>query len=821
MQIWKRAPHRAGRRLVMAVVALGAALAWAIPAMAQVSNIFLSDDRDTFGEIGLIEMPSARMAADGQLAFSVAGDTAGQRAILSFQTLPWLETEFRYSRVPRLATDHTTLYDRSLGFKVRLFRETRWTPDFALGIRDVIGTGVYGGEYLVATKRIYDFDVTGGMGWGRLAGSATFPNPLAAIFPSFKERPPITGGGGLVDFRQLFHGPNVGLFGGIVWHTPFENLDAIAEYSSDRYAQEKQVRTIAYRIPFNFGVNYRLPDSAKIMVGWFYGSGFGGALSIATDPTTPAYAVRFSPPPPAPAERGPETRRNAIADSFVSRLVRTLDPAAHVSVERSTLVVDMRADGKGRAYCNALARLTQDMTVARVRLTDLDAPGANVSTCKVPRARRDIVSAAPVRSIQVSAPAPGEHLPSIGLTPAAWSTARKAIRRDASAQELKVEVISGAGAELTVYYTNLRYEFEDEAIGRMLRVILNDAPESVEIIHLIPVYAGLPVQDVRIVRSAMERILAQGGTVAESPGAVSLRPAPIDNPDLSEAQSQTYPRFSWSVFPGLETSYFDPRDPLRVRLFGGASGEFDVRPGWGIEGRYELTAFDTFSTATPPDSALPHVRTDIADYMTKGRNGFAYLDGVWRARLSRDVFAEAKTGYLEDMFGGAGGQILWRPEASRFAVGADLYEVWQRDFDRLFGFQNYHVLTGHVSLYYHSPWYGVDLAVHVGRYLAGDHGATFEVSREFSTGVEVGAYATVTNVPSSQFGEGGFDKGIFLRIPLEWALPTNTQVDYYANIASLTRDGGQRLENDDSLYQETRRTSFDEISEQQDRLIAP
>jgi hypothetical protein len=821
VQIWKRAPRRAGRRLVTAVVALCAVLACVSPATTQVSNVSLSDDRDTFGEIGLIEMPSARMTADGQLAFSVAGDAAGQRAVLSFQTLPWLDTEFRYSRVPRLSADHTTLYDRSLGFKVRLFQETRWTPDFALGVRDVIGTGVYGGEYVVATKRIFDFDVTGGMGWGRLAGSATFPNPFGAIFPSFYKRPAITSGGGLVDFRQLFHGPNVGLFGGMIWHTPFAGLDAIAEYSSDRYAQERQAHTIAYRIPFNFGVNYRLPANAKIMVGWFYGSGFGGALSIATDPTAPAYAVSFAPIPPRPAERDAKMRRNAIADSLIGRLVRTLDPAAHVGVERSTLVVDIRADGKSRAYCNALARLTQDMTVARVRVTDLDAPGGYVSTCNVPGAHQDFASAAPNPIAQVSLSVPDEHVPSIGLTPVAWSTAREAIRRGASAQELKVEAISGAGAEITVYYTNLRYEFEDEAIGRMLRVIMKDAPPSVEIIHLISVYAGLPVQDVRIVRSDMERILAQGATLAESPGAVSLRPAPIDNPDLSEAQSQTYPRFSWSVFPSFQTSYFDPRDPLRVRLFGGASGEVDVRPGLGIEGRYELTAYDTFSTATPPDSALPHVRTDIADYMTKGRNGFAYLDGVWRARLFPDVFAEAKAGYLEDMFGGAGGQILWRPEASRFAVGADLYEVWQRDFDRLFGFQNYHVLTGHVSIYYRSPWHGVDLAVHVGRYLAGDKGATFEVSREFSTGVQVGAYATLTNVPFSQFGEGGFDKGIFLRIPLEWALPTNTQLEYDANIASLTRDGGQRLENDDSLYQETRRTSFDEISGQQDRMVAP
>lgn len=798
---------------------LGSLFGWTGSAAAQANNDLLSNDRNTFGEIGLIEMPSARMTKDGQLAFSVAGESAGQRAMLSFQALPWLETEFRYSRVPKVGTDHTTLYDRSLGFKVRLFQETHWTPDFSLGVRDFIGTGVYGAEYAVATKRVFDFDVTAGMGWGRLSGNATFPNPLGAIFPSFDERPVVTGGGGLVDFRQLFHGPKVGAFGGIVWHTPIEKLDAIAEYSSDRYIQESEAHTIAYRMPFNFGLNYGLFDSARLMAGWFYGGSFGAALSVSTDPTAREYAVSFAPIPLRPTERDSAARRNAIADSFVSRLVRTLDPSAHVGVEDSVLVVDMRADGKGRSYCRALSRLTDDLRIASVRVTDLDSPGGTVSTCKIPKSQSDSVPEP--ASVQVSLPAPGEQVPKIALTLASWSSAKAAIRRDASEQELRVEAISGAGSEITVYYTNLRYEFEAEAIGRMIRVIMKDAPASVEIIHLVPVYSGLPVQDVRVVRSSMERVLAQRGSIADSPGAVSLRAAPIDTPDLSAAQEKTYPRFSWSVFPSVQTSYFDPRAPLRVRLFAGLAGEADVRPGLGIEGRYELTAYDTYSTATLPDSQLPHVRTDIAQYMTKGRNGFSDLDAVWRTRLSTGIFAEAKAGYLEDMFGGVGGQVLWRPEASRFAVGADLYEVWQRGFDRLFDFQNYHVLTGHVSVYYRSPWYGLDLAVHVGRYLAGDRGATFEISREFPTGIQVGAYATLTNVPYSQFGEGGFDKGIFLRIPLEWALPVNTQVEYYQRIASLTRDGGQRLENDDSLYEETQRTSFDDIDEQQDRLVDP
>jgi len=194
---------------------------------------------------------------------------------------------------------------------------------------------------------------------------------------------------------------------------------------------------------------------------------------------------------------------------------------------------------------------------------------------------------------------------------------------------------------------------------------------------------------------------------------------------------------------------------------------------------------------------------------------------TYRTRLAPDVVGELKIGYLEMMYAGAGGQVLWEPDGSRFSFGADMYEVRQRGFDQLFDFRPYHILTGHVTAYYESPYYGLDFAVHVGRYLAGDYGATFEITRRFSTGVEVGAFATFTNVPFSKFGEGSFDKGIIVRIPLEWALPFYTQSTFNETLRSLTRDGGQRLDNDDSLYDETRPTSYGEISGALDDITSP
>jgi hypothetical protein len=150
------------------------------------------------------------------------------------------------------------------------------------------------------------------------------------------------------------------------------------------------------------------------------------------------------------------------------------------------------------------------------------------------------------------------------------------------------------------------------------------------------------------------------------------------------------------------------------------------------------------------------------------------------------------------MFAGVSGEVLWRPHDSPIAVGLDLNWVAQRAFDQGFGLRDYRVATGHLSLYADLPWWNLYAVGRAGRYLAGDWGGTLEIGRRFDSGIEVGAFATLTDVPFSRFGEGSFDKGIYVRIPLDlFGAPARGRAE--ALIRPVQRDGGQRLAVDNPL----------------------
>ena len=117
----------------------------------------------------------------------------------------------------------------------------------------------------------------------------------------------------------------------------------------------------------------------------------------------------------------------------------------------------------------------------------------------------------------------------------------------------------------------------------------------------------------------------------------------------------------------------------------------------------------------------------------------------------------------------------------------------------MFDLLDYETVIGHLSFYYDAGRM-FEVEVNAGRYLAGDWGATTTISRKFGSGWEVGGYATLTDVPFSTFGEGSFDKAIYVSLPIDWIVSSPNKTKRRLTLRPITRDGGANLASARSLY---------------------
>lgn len=119
------------------------------------------------GTSGLVTIPTATIAADGELTVGVNHIAAGHHqyyrdgrfdehgAVAQFATvgfLPFVEVGLRLTRVddvPRQA-----LGDRMVSFRVRLLKEGRHHPAVAVGVHDIVGTRIFHAQYAVASKTV-------------------------------------------------------------------------------------------------------------------------------------------------------------------------------------------------------------------------------------------------------------------------------------------------------------------------------------------------------------------------------------------------------------------------------------------------------------------------------------------------------------------------------------------------------------------------------------------------------------------------------------------------------------------------------------------
>jgi len=377
------------------------------------------------------------------------------------------------------------------------------------------------------------------------------------------------------------------------------------------------------------------------------------------------------------------------------------------------------------------------------------------------------------------------------------------IKESLAELDYKVESVELNGKEMIAALGQPTFRNRAQAVGRAARAMANAAPPEVEKLTVVDLQGGIETQRISLMRHDLEKAVRYEGSPEEMARNLQILPPDPRSKALGQRfeNDKLYPEFNWGWEPAMRHHIGGPDSPYFYQLFMRVYANLQINRKLSISSHLGINITDNLDgLRLNSNSALPKVRSDIKEYLKEGRNGIDMLQVDYMTNLGSNGFARFSAGLYEDMYGGVGGEFLYNPFDKPWAIGADLYRVRQRDFDKRFSFRNYEVTTGHVDLYYKLPFYNMTAQVSVGQYLAGDRGATFAVSRRFESGTEIGAFFTRTNVSAEDFGEGSFDKGIFLSIPFD-------MLSYFSNRGMinlgwrpLTRDGGQRLNQSKRLY---------------------
>ena len=357
-----------------------------------------------------------------------------------------------------------------------------------------------------------------------------------------------------------------------------------------------------------------------------------------------------------------------------------------------------------------------------------------------------------------------------------------------------------SGTMLELYIDNTKYSRQPMAVGRLARVLATSSPPSVEVFRITLMSDGLPTTTMEINRADLEAQIDRPNAGPDSFASTGFSSAPNNIPGEGVWVPDAYPKFTWGLGPVIPVNLFNVDSIGEIDLMVRANARYRLSRAFGLNLAVTQKILGNIGEGAGPSlSPIPHVRSDAALYDNSGPV-LQRLTADYQFKLTPEIYARVSAGYLERMFGGVDAEILWKPSDQNWGVGANLAYVKQRDFDNIFGFQEYETVTGFASLYWNTGWNDLEAQIDMGRYLAGDWGATFSLSRRFTNGWEVSAYMTLTDVSFADFGDGNFDKGISLRIPFDWTLPFESRSATTVTLAGYGNDGGARLNIANRLY---------------------
>ncbi|MGL0820612.1 YjbH domain-containing protein [Vibrio vulnificus] len=702
---------------------------------ATLEPVILRPSQTDFGGVGLMQMPSGRMAKEGEFHFGVNLNDDYHHYYTSIQLFDWFETTVRYTRIPDTLYNPNPNYsgdnlntDKGIDIKLRLWEESNWLPETSIGIRDIGGTGLFDGEFIAGTKRLGPVDITLGVGWGYIGQTGNISNPFCKISDEYCDRnSPTKGTGGSIDFGRWFKG-EASIFGGIEYQTPYQPLRLKIEYDANDYTTDYPVRAVnkpmPQHTPWNVGLVYQLGNWADAKLSY---------------------------------QRGDTL-------TFGVNLYTNFD--------------DLQTVWRDEPKQALTGRPNQESTD--------------------------------------------------------WQAVAEQLDSNAGYQQLALYQQDDA---LVLTGEQMKYRDRKEAHDRAAAILANHAPEHIKTYKIVETHNG-----VNLTQAEFDAKAYKQAATYQYLGAQSRQLAYVTDPeDYHDLEPLFSHRERWNA--GLL--------PVWSQSFGGPEAFYLFNLGFNAQANYWLTNnleasgsiyvnladnYDKFNYVEKDphisNFAVPRVRTMFRAYVSDNPVRLNQLQLTWFAQPAQQVYTQMYAGYLETMFAGVGGEVLYRPLGKNWALGLDANLVTQRDPDSWFAtfdepfvyYDGYDAsncgrndvgcqafvldkgTTGQLSAYYMPQWSLLNntlFKVSAGKFLGGDNGVRVDFSKQFKSGMIVGAFATVTDLTTEEYGEGSYNKGFYVSIPFDMlTIKPSTTRGVFA-WQPITRDGGQTLGRKYELFEVT------------------
>ena len=352
--------------------------------------------------------------------------------------------------------------------------------------------------------------------------------------------------------------------------------------------------------------------------------------------------------------------------------------------------------------------------------------------------------------------------------------------------------------DLWVRAQNDKYYYSTRAIGVITRTINEIVPPQIQNIHITLTDNEIPIFELDTTRYDIAEFYRDKLTANQFFYLSKINTAIGGPPDIPIEHKKP---FDYDIKPSFQTFINDPSGFFKYRL--GAEALVSYRPWRGGSFVVGPGVYPLNNISTVNEPLLDNVRTDIVDYQKK-RFSLPRLLFDQVGKTNNEIYGRFSAGFLEIEYGGFDGEIAKPLKNGRFIVGLSGTLAKKRDPDSIFAFKDddrkaYYTSFANVRL--NVPEYELAFDAKTGRFLGGDFGSRFSVSK-FINGVILTAWYSVTETSGfrDSYNRGYHDKGIALVIPFRLLSGRDSKTNFNYAVSPWTRDVAQDINHYNPLF---------------------